>query len=107
MATIRRHQIESTQTGKTRLVPAGPGRDGFLGMTHKNAKGKQVPSWKDTGKAEVVDDEGKAEIVTVKTGPPAKSDTKDEWVAYAESIGVDPGDLNKDDLIKAVEDAES
>jgi hypothetical protein len=36
-------------------------------------------------------------------GKPAKSATRDEWDAYAQSMGVDPDDYSsKDDLIEAL-----
>lgn len=38
--------------------------------------------------------------------PPAKSDNKPKWVAYAESIGIDTDGLTKAEIIEKVEESE-
>ena len=44
--------------------------------------------------------------VAEQTEPaPAKSAGKDEWVTYAESLGIDTTDKSKADIITAVEEA--
>lgn len=37
---------------------------------------------------------------------PALSDRKDDWVAYAETLGLDVAGLTKAEVVEAVEDAE-
>lgn len=37
-----------------------------------------------------------------RAGAPAKSASRGEWARYAETIGLDPGDLTKAELIAAI-----
>lgn len=96
-----------TTTVKMRLSVMGHKRGDLVSVEDATARRWVRGRFADAVEGEETPEETIPELEAVEDERPTPGSRKDDWIEYAETIGVDTTDLTKREIIDAVDDLES